>query len=85
MFGEFGLLELCMLNLFKFHIKVLKIKRKSNSLPLGSLILTRDIRAVLLTLDHRLHRLKLWLRWGAEHLCSMEKLFLLEVLHGCIP
>jgi hypothetical protein len=27
-FGEFGLLELCRLNLFKFHIKILKIKRK---------------------------------------------------------
>jgi hypothetical protein len=28
---EFGLLELSMLNLFKFHINVLKIKRKPNS------------------------------------------------------
>jgi hypothetical protein len=32
-FGEFGLLELCRLNLFKFRIKVLKIKRKPNSPP----------------------------------------------------
>jgi hypothetical protein len=29
-FGEFGLLELYRLNLFKFCIKVLKIKRKPN-------------------------------------------------------
>jgi hypothetical protein len=32
-FGEFGLLELCRLNLFKFRIKVLKIKRKPNPPP----------------------------------------------------
>jgi hypothetical protein len=32
-FGEFGLLELCRLTLFKFHIKVLKTKRKSYSPP----------------------------------------------------
>jgi hypothetical protein len=32
-FGEFGLLELCRLNLFKFCIKVLKTKRKPNSSP----------------------------------------------------
>jgi hypothetical protein len=32
-FGEFGLLELCRLTLFKFHIKVLKTKRKLNSPP----------------------------------------------------
>jgi hypothetical protein len=32
-FGKFGLLELCRLNLFKFCIKVLKIKRKLNSPP----------------------------------------------------
>jgi hypothetical protein len=32
-FGEFGLLELCRLNLFKFRIKVLKTKRKYNSPP----------------------------------------------------
>jgi hypothetical protein len=30
-FGEFELLELCRLILFKFRIKVLKIKRKLNS------------------------------------------------------
>jgi hypothetical protein len=40
-FGEFRLLELSRLTLFKFRIKVLKIKRKPNSLPpLGSSILT---------------------------------------------
>jgi hypothetical protein len=32
-FSEFGLIELCRLNLFKFRIKVLKIKRKLNSPP----------------------------------------------------
>jgi hypothetical protein len=32
-FGEFGLLELCRLTLFKFRIKVLKIKRNPNSPP----------------------------------------------------
>jgi hypothetical protein len=32
-FGKFGLLELCRLNLFNFCIKVLKIKRKLNSPP----------------------------------------------------
>jgi hypothetical protein len=31
--GEFGLLELCRLTLFKFCIKVLKRKRKLNSPP----------------------------------------------------
>jgi hypothetical protein len=40
-FGEFGLLELCRLNLFKFRIKVLKIKRKPNSSRLGPSILTQ--------------------------------------------
>jgi hypothetical protein len=38
--SEFGLLELCRLTLFKFRIKVLLTKRKSNSPPLGSSILT---------------------------------------------
>jgi hypothetical protein len=32
-FGEFGLLELCRLTLFKFHIKVFKTQRKPNSPP----------------------------------------------------
>jgi hypothetical protein len=32
-FGEFGILELCRLNLFKFRIKVLKTKRKLNLPP----------------------------------------------------
>jgi hypothetical protein len=39
-FGEFVLLELCRLNLFKFRIKILKIKRKLNSPPLGPSIFT---------------------------------------------
>jgi hypothetical protein len=30
---------------------------------------------LLLTLDHRLHLVGLWLRWGADHLCSMEGIF----------
>jgi hypothetical protein len=38
-FGEFGLLELCRLTLFKFRIKVLKTKRKPNLPPLGPSIL----------------------------------------------
>jgi hypothetical protein len=32
-FGEFGLLELCRLTLFKFRIKVLKTQTKPNSPP----------------------------------------------------
>jgi hypothetical protein len=39
-FDEFGLLELCRLTLFNFRVKVLKIKRKLNSPPLRSSILT---------------------------------------------
>jgi hypothetical protein len=38
--GEFGLLKLCRLTLFKFRIKVLLTKRKPNSPPLGPSILT---------------------------------------------
>jgi hypothetical protein len=39
-FGEFWLLKLCRLNLFKFYIKVLKTKRIPIHPPLGPSILT---------------------------------------------
>jgi hypothetical protein len=38
--GEFGLLELCRLTLFKFHIKVLRTKKSPIHPPLGLSILT---------------------------------------------
>jgi hypothetical protein len=44
-FGAFGLLELCRLNLFKFHIKVLKQKESPIHPPLGPWILTDELTA----------------------------------------
>jgi hypothetical protein len=49
-FGEFGLLELCRLTLFKFHIKVLRTKRKLNSLSLGPSILTTSLNLFFVNL-----------------------------------